>query len=62
MTERICKPVIGVSPEIGEAQDTDSRICMAKIGVGPTIGESGVIILYGSSGAIDYGTSDEIIY
>lgn len=59
---RICKPHINVGPEIGEAQAADARMCKAKLGVGPVIGDSGVIIYYGTSGAISYGTSGEIIY
>ena len=36
---RICRPVIGIGPNIGSGTQTDSRICKAVIGVGPDIGE-----------------------
>ena len=36
---RICKPVIGVGPKIGESQlIADSRICLPHISVGPQNG------------------------
>jgi len=56
----ICKAVNGVGPVIGEAQAADPRVCMAKQGVGPVIGESGVIVIFGSSGAIVFGSSGKI--
>ena len=59
---RICKPLIGVGPAIGSETQTDSRICKAVINVGPEIGDGGIIISYGSSGSIGYGSSGKIIY
>lgn len=58
---RICKTTINVGPDIGTETQTDSRICKSVIGVGPDQ-TSGILISYGDSGVISYGTSGPIIY
>ena len=60
---RICKPIVGIGPVKGTViNNSPMRICLPKIGVGPIKGSEGIIISWGTSGAISYGTSDEIKY
>ena len=58
---RICLPNQSVGPQSGTTQlIPDRRICLSHIGVGPEKGRSGVIIIFGSSGAIVFGSSGKI--
>jgi len=60
----ICKPIIGLGPELGETQTAANRLCLPVIGIGPEKGDVTEIgiITYGTSGAITYGTSGKITY
>jgi len=56
----ICKQSI-LSPKVGQTQlIADKRICLPHISVGAKQGISGSIIIFGTSGAIVFGSSGKI--
>ena len=59
---RICKKIMNVGPDIGEAQAADSRLCKALISIGPRIGDSGTTVVYPGTGETVYPGSGTIIY
>ncbi len=61
MANRICLPNIVAGAKIGQTQLVpDKRICLSAMNVQPQIGDSGVIIIFGSSGAVVFGSSGKI--
>ena len=61
MANRICLPNVSVGPKVGQDQlVSDQRLCLPAMNVQPQIGDSGVIIIFGSSGAVVFGSSGKI--
>ncbi len=60
---RICLPNIVAGAKIGQTQLVpDKRICLSHMGVGMIKGDAGIIITYGTAGAITYGAAGKIVY
>lgn len=59
---RLCQQTI-IQPRIGSTQlVADRRICQPHITAQPNVGGGGIIILYGTYGAITYGSFGKIRY